>query len=199
MFGRTKHIARSIPVLLTIIGSMALAAGLFVAVLTITRTPANHEGIHPPVNGAIYIGDETCYSCHNGQPPDWSLTLDAQQAVASPVANPQIVTTDVNIHAELQRPRPAADPTESVSRLEGDSDQNRQRYVITTETDAVLPPGHEEDTTIPCTDCHTVAPAAEQIPETNQLSLDCESEHSQLARRLCSDLDPQTVVLAQSG
>ncbi len=101
--------------LLSIIGSVALASGLFVAVLTITRAPANHEGIHSPVNGAIYVGDETCYSCHAGETPDWSLKLDAQQAVASPVANPQIALTDVNVHAELQRRPLASDATESVS------------------------------------------------------------------------------------
>ncbi len=199
MLGRTQHIARSIQVLLTIIGSVALASGLFVAVLTITRTPANHEGIHPPVNGAIYVGNETCYSCHAGQAPDWSLKLDAQQAVASPVANPQIALTDVDIHAELQRHPLANDATESVSVLGDDPDRNSQRYVITTEIDPVLPPGHETDATIPCTDCHTVEPSAEPIPETNQLTLDCGSDHSQLARRMCSDQDPRTVVQAQTG
>lgn len=199
MFWRTGHIARSIPLLLTLFGSVALASGLFVAVLTITRAPANHEGIHPPINGAIYVGDETCYSCHAGEEPEWSLQLDARQAVASPVANPQIALTDVNVHAELQHRPAAGDATESVSVLEDDSERGFQRYVITTENDPVLPPGHETDTTIPCTDCHTVEPSAEPIPETNQLNLDCESERTILAHRPCSDGDPQTVVLAQAG
>ncbi len=198
MFWRTKHLARSIQILLTVIGSVALASGLFVAVLTITRTPANHEGIDPPLSGAIYVGDDTCYSCHAGQDPDWSLKLDAQQAVASPVANPQIALTDVDVHAELQRRPLASEATESVGVLGDDPDRNTQRYVITTETDPVLPPGHETDATIPCTECHTVE-AAESMPETNQLTLDCGTERSQLARRVCSDQDPRTVVQAQSG
>ncbi len=184
--------------LLSIIGSVALVAGLFVAVLTITRAPANHAGIYPPVNGAIYVGDKTCYNCHTGQTPEWSLKLDAQQAIASPVANPQIALTDVNVHAELQHPG-SADATESVTVLDDDVDRSARRYVITTEIDPVLPPGHETDMTIPCTDCHTVEPSAEPVPETNQLNLDCESKSTALAHRSCFDDDPQTVVQALSG
>ena len=63
--------------LLAVIGSVAVAAGLFVAVLTMTRTPANHRGINRPA-GTIYVGANTCFTCHKDQDHDWSQMLNAQ-------------------------------------------------------------------------------------------------------------------------
>lgn len=122
-----------IPALLALVGSVALAAGLFVAVITMTRTPADHQGINMPLGGAVYVGDDTCFTCHKDQNPDWSLTLDAQPA-AAPMANPQVIAVDINVreavpHLELN----------ATAALPADS-KDKQQYIIETEDDHVSLP-----------------------------------------------------------
>lgn len=129
-----RRMGKLIPTLLAVIGSAALAVGVFVAVNSVTRTPADHRGINMPFGGAVYVGEDTCFTCHRDENPDWSLTLDLQQAVA-PMANPQVVTAGVNaseIVPHLDIGGLAALPTE------GDA---QQQYIIETEDDQSSLPG----------------------------------------------------------
>lgn len=123
-----------IPALLAIIGSAALAVGVFVAVNTVTRTPADHRGINLPFGGAVYVGEDTCFTCHRDENPNWSLTLDLQPA-AAPMANPQVVAEGVNareVVPHLEVGGVAALPTEGNA---------AQQYIIETEDDQSSLPG----------------------------------------------------------
>lgn len=117
-----------ITALLAIAGSVALAVGLFVAVLTMTRTPANHSGINMPFGGGVYVGGGTCFTCHQDENPDWSLTLDLQSA-AVPLVNPQVVAADMSAGEVM----PHLEFADAV--VLPDNSENKQQYIIKTEDD----------------------------------------------------------------
>ena len=124
---------RLITALLAIAGSVALAAGLFVAVLTMTRTPTNHSGINLPFGGGVYVGGDTCFTCHQDDDLDWSLTLDLQLA-AAPLANPQVVAADGDVHAVMPH-LGFADMA-----VLPDNSEDKQQYIIKTEDDQTFLP-----------------------------------------------------------
>lgn len=134
MQDRNARRSRLITALLAIAGSVALAAGVFVAVLTMTRTPANHSGINMPFGGGVYVGGGTCFTCHQDEDPDWSLTLDLQSA-AAPMANPQVVAADVSAHEVM----PHLEFADTVVLPE--NNESRQQYIIKTEDDQAFLPG----------------------------------------------------------
>lgn len=129
------HRVRLITALLAIAGSAALATGLFVAVLTMTRTPANHSRINLPFGGGVYVGGDTCFTCHGDEDLDWSLTLEPQPA-AAPIANPHVVAADVSAHVVI--PHMEFANTNVLPENSG----SRQQYIIETEDDqGALPEG----------------------------------------------------------
>jgi hypothetical protein len=88
-----------------------------------------------PLGGGVYVGGDTCFTCHQDQDPDWSLTLDLQPA-AAPMANPQIVAADMSAR-EVMPHLELAD----TAVLPGDG-KSKQQYIIETEDDQVFLPGH---------------------------------------------------------
>ncbi len=178
---RTVQLARLVPMTLAVIGSLALTFGVFVAVLTMTRTPANHPGINLPLQGAIYVGDDTCYTCHADRDEDWSQMLFSQP-VASPVANPQASVIDVNVHEGV--PQVGIDSGESAEVKDDDAQfadsPDRQHYVIATENVSAHSPGtvapkleqrDAPDGANKCAACHTIKPtvAAVRLRRGNSL------------------------------
>ncbi|MEO8392753.1 MAG: hypothetical protein ABI700_07155 [Chloroflexota bacterium] len=189
---RLHRLAKLVPALLTVIGSIALASGLFVAVITMTRTPANHRGIGLSNYGAIYVGADTCYTCHKDQPHDWLLELNAQPAT-SPVANPQAAVVDVRIHDAL--PQPEMKSATSANVLADQVGQISQHYIIATESDPALLPGQwtpQKNPPVGCNDCHTLSPAAEiaQIKAVELNCSDCHSQHEDRVNRVWGTHQP---------
>jgi hypothetical protein len=156
---RTGRTAQWIPLVLVFIGSLAFASGLFVAVLTMTRTYDDDRGISQPRHGVIYVGADTCFTCHKDQTHDWSLLVDSQP-VASPVTNPQAALVDVAANESI----PHLDLGSTVPILEAAAQPSDPHYVITTENDQIL---HADQWsgdslkskplgwTAQCADCHT--------------------------------------------
>ncbi len=148
---------------LSVVGSIALAAGVYVAVITMTRTPANHRGIGLPLHGAVYVGADTCFTCHENGNPDWSLMLDTEP-VTSPVANPQGGLVDVSAHA--QPPLVGGAATTSVAIIGAASAAVNQHYVVATENDHLRlpspthPPLPSSEASALCADCHADETAA---------------------------------------
>ncbi|MCC6804232.1 MAG: hypothetical protein IT319_15225 [Anaerolineae bacterium] len=129
------HRVRLITALLAIAGSAALATGLFVAALTMTRTPANHSGINLPFGGGVYVGGNTCFTCHGDEDPDWLLTLEPQPA-AAPMANPHVVAADASAHVVIPHVEFAD------TNILPENNSSRQQYIIETEDDhGALPEG----------------------------------------------------------
>ncbi len=152
--------AKWLPMLLTLVGSVAVAAGLFVAVLTMTRTPVDHRGIG--LSGTVYVGESTCFTCHKDQTHNWSqmLSLDL---ITNPLANPQSGVQDVSVRTEVAPLLVGGGNTVEAAPSE-DWDAG-QHYVIATE-DAAAPmsgtpmPDTSEDLRLnaldlTCTLCHT--------------------------------------------
>ena len=145
-----------IPLLLTFIGSAAVASGLFVALFTATRAPVAHDGIRMPA--MIYVGANTCYTCHEDQDHNWSQMINTQQ-IAQPLANPQSAMLEVNLKTEtaplLMGALGVFDDVLRADWLES------QHYVIATEEGSVVVPG-SDSASKDCTDCDRDA-----TPETS--------------------------------
>lgn len=166
MQARRRHWNKWIPLLLTAVGSTALAAGLFVAVLTVTRAPANHRGIGLPMHGAIYVGAETCFTCHEDGSPDWTLKQDSE-AVTAPVAATPGGLVEVSAHA--QPPQVSGVTITSVTILGAANTAVDQHYIVATESDPLRlpspthPPLPASESSAQCADCHASEPTAEAI------------------------------------
>jgi cytochrome c553 len=129
MAWRIRRTGKWLRMILVVIGSLALVTGSFVAIMTVTRTTASVHGTDTPFQGAVYVGANTCFTCHGDQGPDWSPKPSAQ-AVLIPPANPRAIVVNIvksNGQVAIQGAA-SAYTTEDVYDSSGD-----QRYVITTE------------------------------------------------------------------
>ncbi|MBI1259425.1 MAG: hypothetical protein GC204_18310 [Chloroflexi bacterium] len=152
----SKHKIKWLPLLLTFIGSAAVASGLFVAVFTMTRAPAAHEGIRVP--NMIYVGANTCYTCHKDQDHNWSQMINAQE-IARPLENPQSRTLEVNLKTEtVPLLMGASGVSDDVPRADW---RESQHYVIATEEGSLIVPS-SEPTSKDCKNCDRDA-----TPETS--------------------------------
>jgi hypothetical protein len=166
-----NKLGRWLPALLALVGSLALASGLFVAVITMTRTPANHAGVGLTARGAVYVGgDNTCFTCHGDSDPAWA---PASQPV--PASHPSAVGTAgtasglVEVSARVQVPRVGGESITNVAVMGALSDTTRPDYVIATENDRAPAPGHAAPgfqaspgagSEARCAECHTEARAS---------------------------------------
>ncbi len=155
MQSQTNRAKQWIPLMLVFIGSLALASGLFVAVLTMTRTTNDDRGIQEPRHGVIYVGANTCFTCHKDQDHNWALLDNAQ-----PVAHPQIAPVDVTVSQTI----PQLTPGSTVPVLEAADQSTNPLYIITTENDQIRRADQwnvehlktkPHDWTAQCADCHT--------------------------------------------
>ncbi len=163
MHVRKGHVAKWFPITLAVTGSFALLIGIFVAVLSIPRVvAAGHPGSNMPLQGALYVGTNTCFTCHDDQPLDWSLPLYAQ-TVVDPSEKPQAV---VNLKSgEQVQQMDAGEIVEAyTSSDEATLKQNpsHQYYVIQTEDGHVVHPSQLDadvtqtgDRFSKCSTCHT--------------------------------------------
>lgn len=83
------HQSKTIPALLAVAGSVALALGIFFGVMSMTRASAGYHGGSLPLGGKAYVGGDTCFTCHADQPRNWSLLLETQP-VTAPMTLPQV-------------------------------------------------------------------------------------------------------------
>lgn len=167
--------------LLTFVGSSAVAAGLFVAVLTMTRTPADHEGIELP--GTMYVGANTCFTCHKDQEHNWSEMLSAE-LITSPLANPQSAVLDVNVRTEVA-PLIIGGTTASESAPFADWRES-QSYIIAVDDGAVGSNAPTVETSpMPqssdCEDCDATPQTSEDL-SLNALDVTCTVCHSRHVR-----------------
>ncbi len=163
MHVRKGRIAKWFPITLAVIGSVALLIGIFVAVLSIPRVvAAGHPGSNMPLQGAMYVGTNTCFTCHGDHPLDWSLPLYTQ-TVVDPSEKPEAV---VNLKSDEQvQQMDAGEIVEAYT--SGDEATPRQNpshqyYVIQTEDGHVVHPsqlnadaGQMGDRFSKCSTCHT--------------------------------------------
>lgn len=149
---RTNRAEQWIPLVLVFIGSLALVSGLLVAVLTMTRTTEDDRGIQEPRHGVIYIGANTCFTCHKDQDHNWAL-LDNAQTIAHTVTPP----VDVALNQSIPQLAP-------VPILEAATQPSAQNYIIATENDQVRRAeqwnvdhlkSKPRGWTTECADCHT--------------------------------------------
>jgi cytochrome c553 len=148
---------------LAVIGSIALLVGIFVAVLSIPRVvSAVHPSSNLPLQGALYIGTNTCFTCHGDKPLDWSATLYAQM-VAVPSEKPQAIA---NLKAgEQVQQIDAGEIVDAYTTQDEDrakTNSFQQNYVIQTEDGYVVHPSLRttretslEDSFTKCSICHT--------------------------------------------
>lgn len=181
---RKGRLGKWIPALLTVVGSLALASGVFVAVITMTRTPANHRGIGLSPHNAVYVGADTCFTCHEAGNPDWSQMLPSE-----PIIDPQAGLVDVS--ARTQIPRAGGAAAQHVDIIGAMSDGVSQNYVIATESDQIRLPGQRHPAVEPpagtanCTDCHDEAkrPADdEHVEQAQGLCIVCHPVANRVSR-----------------
>jgi hypothetical protein len=134
-------------VMLGLIGSLSLVAGILVAVITMSRT-ATSGGTSTtlPLHGAIYVGENACFTCHSDQGHDWRLRPDETNA-ANPFASPRAVVVDVSPSVEVRGVaiHGSANAYTTDDALQAASTVSSQRYVIKTEDGHVFLPGPWED------------------------------------------------------
>lgn len=159
---RHGHVASWFPMTLAVIGSIALLVGIFVAVLSIPRVvTAGHPSSNLPLQGALYIGTNTCFTCHGDKPLDWSAALYAQM-VAVPSEKPQVIA---NLKAgEQVQQIDAGEIVDAYTTQDEDRSTNnsfQQNYVIQTEDGLVVHPSlrttretSSEDSFTKCSICH---------------------------------------------
>lgn len=153
---------------MAVTGSLTLLAGLVVVALSIT-VPAKINVRTSSLNEAVYVGANTCYTCHNDQPDGWSETLSPRlmrNSVIAPRTDIPILQTGqaseqiiLNVLAKAY----TSNALESTNQSE-----NLQHYVIQTEAGDVLlgtrwtdfpnPPERTSaspDLLASCMDCHS--------------------------------------------
>ncbi len=155
--------AKWFPITLAVTGSFALLIGIFVAVLSIPRVvAAGHPGSNMPLQGALYVGTNTCFTCHGDHPLDWSLPLYAQ-TVLDPFEKPQAV---VNLKSGEQVQQMDADEIVEAYTSSDETtlrqNPSHQYYVIQTEDGHVVHPSQQnmdamqtDDRFSKCSTCHT--------------------------------------------
>jgi hypothetical protein len=135
---------------------MTFTVGVYVAVMTMIHAPVHQREVSFPLRGAVYVGGNACFTCHEDQNSDWSLVLNTQPA-AAPMANPAVAMADVSVPVAESR----ADTGATTAEIPAARDMLNQPYVIATEDDHVsFSGGHEMTPTDPleqgvtCGDCH---------------------------------------------
>lgn len=188
---RTHRLSKWVPMLLTLVGSLALASGLFVAVLTVTRTPAKHDGVGLTARGAVYVGGggDTCFTCHSENDPVWSI---ASQPV--PASHPATGAASglVEVSARVQAPRIGGEPITNVQVIGTSSDTVMPYYVIATENDSPsvssqsqpgiqASPGNEAR----CAECHSKAHTSDalRLQRAEGACIICHTNTRQVSRR----------------
>lgn len=157
------RIATWFPITLALTGSFALLVGIFVAVLSIPRVVGTgHPASNMPLQGALYVGTNTCFTCHGDRPLDWSLTLYAQ-TVVDPSEKPQVI---VNLKSGDQiQQMDAGEIVEAYTSADEATlrqTPTHQYYVIKTEDGHVVHPSQQNadglqsgDGFSKCSTCHT--------------------------------------------
>lgn len=87
-----------VPMILVIIGSLAMIAGLF-SIRTMADSPTDAP---VPPHAAVYVGGGTCYTCHTGDFDGWSVPVDLQ-AMADAAAKPKQVVANVRPRGEVEQ------------------------------------------------------------------------------------------------
>ena len=158
----SKHVVRWVPLTLAVTGGIALLVGIFVAVLSIPEVvSAGHPGSKLPMQGALYIGTNTCVTCHGDEPLDWSLLY--KQTVMNPAEKPHVIA---NLQSAEQIQQIDAgdmvDAYTTTDEIPATDDMYHQNYVIKTEDGRlVLPQSKTDDVRLNdessfCNRCHTI-------------------------------------------
>lgn len=124
------------PVILVIIGGLAMTAGLF-SIRGLAVSPAD---VTMPPHAAVYVGGGTCYTCHTGDFDGWAVPVDLQ-AMAD-AAEPKQVVADVAPREEVQHIAvdEYADACATGSDAAQISGSKPRQYVVRTDTgDTLLP------------------------------------------------------------
>ncbi len=161
---RIGHAVSWFPTTLAVMGSLALLVGIFVAVLSIPEVvAAGHPGSNMPSQGALYVGTNTCFTCHGDRPLDWSLTLYTQIVVA-PSEQPQAVTNlKQGDHVQQIDANDMVDAYTTTNEGQSTGNSFHQYYVIKTEDGHILTPIQQNigdletknsDSLSKCTTCH---------------------------------------------
>ena len=160
---RKGRIARWFPITLGVVGSFALLIGIFVAVLSIPRVvAAGHPGSNLPTQGALYVGTNTCFTCHRNRPLDWSLTLYTQIVVNAPEKPKAVVNLKSAKHVQQIDANAMVEAYTSTDETTLWQNPSHQFYVIKTEDGHVLLPTQQaiDGTQMgsnfsKCSTCHT--------------------------------------------
>jgi hypothetical protein len=170
---RRGRILKWFPITLALTGGLVFFAGIFIAAFSMT-TPAAQQRINLPRHGAVYVGENTCYTCHEDEANDWSATLYAQ-TIVNPAVKPKVVLADRGAgHENLQvRMDDLADAYTTASAFAPAGNPYVQHYVIQTEEGHIVRPrpwnatgleseaGHSEESPFFCSACHLT----EFVPE----------------------------------
>lgn len=160
---RHGRIAKWFPITLATTGSLALIAGVFVAFFSVIVSTDDQGSPNVPVHGAVYVGANTCYTCHSEESQDWSLSLHTQ-LIVNTVVKPAIITKQSSIAAVRQID--LGDMTDPYT-PGSTTNPNSQRYIIITETGHTLLNGqwnttdpkseavNPDESSIKCSGCHT--------------------------------------------
>jgi hypothetical protein len=133
----SSHMARWLPVILVIAGSLAMAAGIF-STSALAVSPAD---INLPTHAAVYVGAGTCYTCHTDDFGGWSVPVDLQ-ALADAAAKPKQVVADVAAREEVEHVDvdEYADACLSLSNSVQLTDAGSRQYVVKTDKGESLLP-----------------------------------------------------------
>ena len=160
---RQGRVAYWFPITLVVAGSFVLLIGIFVAVLSIPEVVAKgHPVVNMPLQGALYVGINTCFTCHGDRPLDWSTTLYTQKVVnpaEKPVAVANLIPGEHIQQIDANEMVEAYTTTDEIQQRENSF---HQFYVIKTEDGRVLLPDQlttdgveAQESLAKCGTCHT--------------------------------------------
>ncbi len=161
---RKGRIATWFPITLAVTGSFALLVGIFVAVLSIPEVvAAGHPTVKvPSQQGAMYIGTNTCFTCHGERPWDWSLTLYTQTIVDAPEKPMAVANLKPGVQVQQINTDEMVEAYTTADNVGARQDPTRQYYVIKTEDGHILLPSQKnaeeantDDALGQCMTCHT--------------------------------------------
>lgn len=132
---RNSHRVQWLPITLAVVGSITLAVGIWVALVTIAKSPSSLHAAGLSFQRAIYVGSNTCFTCHSQQQQEWSL-MRYDNPIGDPIARSIVWDTAMR--------RIAVNGSANAYTKDGENQASSQvysqRYIIKTEYGHVLLP-----------------------------------------------------------
>jgi cytochrome c553 len=154
---------KRLQILLTIVGAVAILAGALIVVSSMTLGTPAYQTDDPSHESIVYIGTNTCFTCHSDTHRDGWHALHPQ-VIQNPVANPQVILADFSA-TQAVRQIDAGSETRAFTADDVTYGGPSQRYIMKTEDGYAVLPGSwilvagdvevsSTDWTEDCAGCH---------------------------------------------